>query len=136
MSKPAAGNGFILGAPEERQSLQETLQAWRDWIHLEAARERPYGKEAPTLVSQVREQREHGEAAARALLGLALGRVDPVETTQLQGLLLELAARSDALRARLAAGEVIRDAPLCGLLATQIAGCIALLWFLVGRGTR
>jgi hypothetical protein len=113
--------------------LQQTLEAWRQWVHLEAIRTRSYGQHDDALARLAQQHRERCEAAAKELLCGEPGRADPVGMPRLQELLLELGGRVGALRFHLGAGQVVTDGPLCGLLATQLAVCLMLLWLLVGR---
>jgi hypothetical protein len=124
-----AGSGVRDGAP-----LREALEGWRQWVHLEAVRKRPYGRHDPTLARLAQEHREQCEAAARELLCGERERAEPVSMRRLEGLLVEVATCVGALRFHLASGEVVTDEPLCGLLATQLAACSMLLWLVVGRG--
>jgi hypothetical protein len=123
-----AGRGERSGA-----LLQETLEAWRQWVFLEAVRKRPCGRHDPTLARLVQEHREECEAAAKEILCGEPERADPVSMRRLEALLVELATRVGALRFHLAAGEIVTDEPLCGLLATQLSACAMLLWLVVGR---
>jgi hypothetical protein len=134
MSELMVDGGLMEGTIESATRLRRTLEAWRHWIYLESIRARPYGRDDLPLAHLTQQHRERCEVEARAYLCGDPGRVDPVGMRQLEGLLLELAARVGALRFHLTAGQVVTDGPLCGLLATQISGCVMLLWLLVGRG--
>jgi hypothetical protein len=133
MSHPTAGRGLAGEGRVAGPPLRRTLEAWRQWLHLEAIRARPYGRHDDALARLARQHRERCEVAAKELLCGEPGRADPVEMRRLQELLRELEGRAGALRCHLAGGEVVTDAPLCGLLATQLSASLMLLWLLVGR---